>query len=47
MFPAPSYVSDATAGMLVVVILFVYPARSKNLDKVNMDEIDKCGDGDV
>ena len=31
IFPQPSYISDATSGMLIVILLFICPARSRNL----------------
>jgi solute carrier family 13 (sodium-dependent dicarboxylate transporter), member 2/3/5 len=40
IFPQPSYISDATAGMLVACILFVFPARSTNLDKAEVEDIE-------
>ncbi|CAB9507604.1 Sodium-dependent dicarboxylate transporter SdcS [Seminavis robusta] len=32
LFPDPSYISDATTGMMIVLVLFVCPARSCHLD---------------
>ena len=37
IFPEPSYISDSTSGMLVVFILFTWPARSSYLERTPSD----------
>jgi di/tricarboxylate transporter len=41
MLTDPTYISDATAGVLVACILFVCRGRSENLDKAKAEDIDK------
>lgn len=49
IFPEPSYISDATIGMLIVFIMFITPGRAEYLAPDDEDEVEasKKDDGDI